>query len=132
MFSSIRYYPKQIKMERYDIFKKIAKGFLNISEVSEIMKMLLVIYPCYSDERITNAFKQSGYTSYTKTHNATGVGVASEPKLGTHYSPGKNNMLLFAVHDEEVPHIVKVVRRLKAEHPRSGLRAFTFPLEECP
>lgn len=67
-----------------------------------------------------------------KTHNATDAGEVSEPKLGTYYWPGKNNILLFASPDEEVLGIVDVVRRLKAEHPRSGLRAFTFPMEECP
>jgi hypothetical protein len=82
------------------------------------MKMLFVVYPRYSDEHVTYAFKRSDYKSYTKTHDATGVGEASEPKLGTHYSPGKNNILLFALPDEQVPRIVEVVRRLKAEYPR--------------
>jgi len=45
-----------------------------------------------------------------KTHNATGIGEVSEPKLGTHYLPGKDNILLFALPDEEVPSIVEVVR----------------------
>lgn len=67
-----------------------------------------------------------------KTHNATGIGEVSEPKLGTHYLPGEDNILLFALPDEEVPSIVEVVRGQKAEHHRYGMQAFTIPLEECP
>jgi hypothetical protein len=95
------------------------------------MKMFFVVYAETSDECITDAFKKSGYKSYTKVHGATGEGDESEPKLGTHYWPGKNNTLLLAVHDEEISRLVELVRRLKKEQPRAGLRAFTFPLEEC-
>ncbi|MGD0276644.1 MAG: PG0541 family transporter-associated protein [Syntrophales bacterium] len=95
------------------------------------MKMFYLVYAEYYDERITNALKQAGYKSYTKMHGATGEGEETEPKLGTHYSPGRNKTLLMAVPDEEIPRLVELVRRAKAEHPSAGLRAFTFPLEEC-
>lgn len=95
------------------------------------MKMLFVVYAEASDKNVTNAFKKAGYKSYTKMHGATGEGDESEPKLGTHYWPGKNNTLLLAVPDEEIPRLVELVRRLKGEQPRAGIRAFTFPLEEC-
>jgi len=94
------------------------------------MKMFFVIYAEASDESITVAFKQSGYKSYTKVHGATGEGEESEPRLGTHYWPGKNNALLLAVRDEKIQPLCELVRKLKVEHPRAGLRAFTFPLEE--
>lgn len=95
------------------------------------MKMFFVVYAEASDENITNDFKKAGYTSYTKIHGATGEGLESEPKLGTHFWPGRNNTLLLAVPDEDIQRLIKLVRRLKAEQPRAGLRAFTFPLEEC-
>ena len=95
------------------------------------MKMLYVIYASASDETVTAAFKKAGYKSYTKAHGATGEGEESEPKLGTHYWPGTNNTMLMAVPDEEIPRLIELVRKLKEEHPRAGLRAFTFPLEEC-
>ena len=59
-----------------------------------------------------------------------GEGEESAPKLGTHYWPGKNNALLLAVHDEKINMLCELVRKLKVEHPRAGLRVFTFPLEE--
>lgn len=95
------------------------------------MKMFFVVYPDYCDERVTKAFKKAGFKSYTKTHEATGEGMETEPKLGTHFSPGRNNILLMAVPGEEIPRLVELVRNLKAEIPTAGVRAFTFPLEEC-
>jgi hypothetical protein len=95
------------------------------------MKMFFVVYAEASDESITEAFKKAGYKSYTKMHGATGEGEESEPKLDTHYWPGRNNTLLLGVPDEEIGRLIDLAQRLKVEHPRAGLRAFTFPLEEC-
>jgi len=95
------------------------------------MKMLLVIYAEAADENITDAFKKAGYKAYTKMHGATGEGQESEPKLGTHFWPGRNNTLFFAVPDEDIHRLCEFVKKLKEEQPRAGLRAFSFPLEEC-
>jgi hypothetical protein len=95
------------------------------------MKMFFVVYAEASDESITAAFKKAGYKSYTKMHGATGEGQESEPKLDTHFWPGRNNTLLLGVPDDEIGRLVELVRKLKTEQPRAGLRAFTFPLEEC-
>ena len=95
------------------------------------MKMFFVVYAEASDESVTEAFKKAGYKSYTKMHGATGEGQESEPKLDTHFWPGRNNTLLLGVPDDEIGHLVELVRKLKTEQPRAGLRAFTFPLEEC-
>lgn len=95
------------------------------------MKMFVVVYAEASDESITQAFKASGFRSYTKMHGATGEGRETEPKLGTHYWPGRNNTLLMAVQNEDIQRLLDLVKNLKVEHPRAGLRAFTFPLEEC-
>ncbi len=94
------------------------------------MKMFLVFYAEASDEDIIAAFKKAGFKAYTKMSGLMGEGEESEPKLGTHYWPGKNNALLLAVHDEKINPLCELVRKLKVEHPRAGLRAFTFPLEE--
>lgn len=95
------------------------------------MKMFLVVYAEASDESVLAAFKEAGYKSYTKIHGATGEGQESEPKLDTHFWPGRNNTLMLAVPDEEIQKLIELVRRLRVEQPRAGLRAFTFPLEEC-
>ena len=94
------------------------------------MKMFLVFYAEASDEDIIDAFKKAGIKAYTKMGGLMGEGEESEPKLGTHYWPGNNNALFLAVRDEKIKPLCDLVRKLKVEHPRAGLRAFTFPLEE--
>jgi len=94
------------------------------------MKMFYVIYSEASDEDVIAAFKNSGFKAYTKMCGLMGEGQETEPKLGTHCWPGNNNALLLAVSDEKIIQLCELVRRLKVEHPRAGLRAFTFPLEE--
>lgn len=94
------------------------------------MKMFYVIYAEAADEDIIAAFKQAGLKAYTKMCGLMGEGEESDPKLGTHYWPGNNNALLLAVSDEKIKPLCELVRKLKVEHPRAGLRAFTFPLEE--
>lgn len=95
------------------------------------MKMFLVVYAESSDESVTDALKQAGFKSYTKMHGATGEGPDSDPKLDTHCWPGRNNTLLLAVPNDDVPCLIGLVKKIKIENPRAGLRAFTFPLEEC-
>ena len=94
------------------------------------MKMFYVIYAEASDEVIIATFKEAGFKAYTKMCGLMGEGEETEPKLGTHYWPGNNNALLLAVNDEKIHPLCELVRKLKVEHPRAGLRAFTFPLEE--
>jgi len=94
------------------------------------MKMFLVFYAEASDEDILDAFKKAGIKAYTKMSGLMGEGEESEPKLGTHYWPGNNNALFLAVRDEKIKPLCELVRKLKVEHPRAGLRAYTFPLEE--
>ena len=95
-----------------------------------IKKMFYVLYAEAADDAIINAFKESGFKAYTKMCGLMGEGEETEPKLGTHYWPGNNNALLLAVSDEKIKPLCELVRKLKVEHPRAGLRAFTFPLEE--
>ena len=95
------------------------------------MKMFMVIYAEATDETISNAFKESGIKAYTKMHGATGEGRETEPKLNTHFWPGRNNALFLAVPDEEIQRLCDLVKTLKVDQPRAGIRAFTFPLEEC-
>lgn len=94
------------------------------------MKMFFIIYAAYFDERITDALKNAGYKAYTKMHDVTGEGEESEPKLGTHYSPGKNKTIWMAVPEGKVKNLIELIQKIKTEHPGAGLRAFTFPMAE--
>jgi hypothetical protein len=57
-------------------------------------------------------------------------GTETEPKLGTHFWLGKNNVLFIAVADEEIPRICDRIRELKRDHPCAGVRSLLLPTEE--
>ncbi len=95
------------------------------------MKMFLIIYGEAVDEDLSAALKEAGIHGYTKLVEARGEGTQTVPKLGAHPWPGKNNVLLMAVDDEEVARINGRIRRLQEEHPRAGIRGFLFPIEGC-
>lgn len=94
------------------------------------MKMFVIVYNEVSDDNVIDALKKAGIKSYTKIKEARGEGSETEPKLGTHVWPGKNNILLIAARDEETSLIIDMVRKLKKEHPKSGIRSFLLPMEE--
>jgi hypothetical protein len=96
------------------------------------MKMFFVVYEEYFDDRVTHAFKQAGMQTYMKFHDTTGKDAPSKASPGILHSSREDKLfsLLMPVPDEEILHLVEIVRKLKAEYPIVGIRAFTFPLEE--
>jgi hypothetical protein len=103
---------------------------LTFLKKAKIMKMFAFVYADYFDERVTKGFKEAGYKQYTKVHGTTGEGEEAGAKLGTSCSPGKNNIMYIGVPDEEIPNLLKIVRKLRGEFPNAGFRAFTYQLEE--
>lgn len=94
------------------------------------MKMFLIVYCDAADEDVIDAFKKGGIRAYTKMREVRGVGTDTEPKLGTHCWPGKNNALFIAASDEEVNRIKEAIHEIRREHPRSGVKGFILPMEE--
>ncbi len=94
------------------------------------MKMFLIVYCEAADEDVIAALKEAGVLGYTKMVEAQGEGTETEPKLGTHCWPGRNNVLLMAVSDAEIPRITERLRQLRQDHPRAGVRSFLLPAEE--
>jgi hypothetical protein len=94
------------------------------------MKMFLIVYCEAADEDVIAALKDAGIHGYTKMVEARGEGTETEPKLGTHCWPGKNNILFMALPDEEIRRVADKVHRLKEQHPRAGVRTFLLPMEE--
>jgi nitrogen regulatory protein PII len=94
------------------------------------MKMVFIVYSQAADYDVIAAIKQAGVKGYTKMENASGEGVETEPKLHTHIWPGENCVLFLALEEKELPPIVELIRELKLEHPRAGVKAFIMPMEE--
>ena len=94
------------------------------------MKMFFVVYSQAADYEVLGKIKEAGIRGYTKLKEADGEGTETEPKLGTHTWPGENNVLYIAVRDDEVSRVAEVIRQLKIEHPRAGVKGFVLPMEE--
>lgn len=94
------------------------------------MKMLLIVYNEVADEDMLAGLKSAGIKAYTKMQEARGEGSETEPKLGTHYWPGRNNILFVAVRDDEAPAVKKALSTLKLDHPKAGVKCFMLPVEE--
>jgi hypothetical protein len=94
------------------------------------MKMLVLVYSDAADEIVISAFKKANVKGYTKWKETYGEGTETEPKLGTHYWPGKNNVLAVVVEDEAMPAISDLIKQLKLEHPKAGLKTFILQVEE--
>jgi hypothetical protein len=94
------------------------------------MKMVFVVYSYAADYNVITAFKEAGIKGYTKVEKARGEGVETEPKLHTHIWPGENCVLFLALEDAEVDTAVSLIRKLKQEHPRAGVKGFIMPMEE--
>jgi len=94
------------------------------------MKMFLIVYCDAADEDVIDAFKKGGVRAYTKMREVRGEGTDTEPKLGTHCWPGKNNALFIAASDDEVARIKEAILAIRNAHPRSGVKGFILPMEE--
>jgi hypothetical protein len=94
------------------------------------MKMFMIVYSQAADYDVIAQFKKAGIKRYTKMEHAHGEGDDSEPKLGTHTWPGKNNVLFVAIPTDQSDTVKDVVKYLKENHPRAGVKAFMLPMEE--
>ncbi len=94
------------------------------------MKMVFVVYSQAVDYDIITTFKQAGIKGYTKVEKVSGEGTETEPKLRTHTWPGENCAIFLALEESELPAVVEIIRKLKDEHPRAGVKAFILPMEE--
>ena len=94
------------------------------------MKMLIVVYNDAIDETIIGAFKEAQVKGYTKWKETLGEGDETEPKLGTHYWPGRNNVLAVVLDDKKVPVITDIIKELKTKYLKSGIKTFILQVEE--
>lgn len=94
------------------------------------MKMVFLVYSQAADYEVISVIKRAGIRGYTKMEKACGEGMETEPKLHTHTWPGENSVLFLALEDSELAPLVELIRALKKEHPRAGLKAFILPMEE--
>lgn len=94
------------------------------------MKMLIIVYSDAFDESMMMAFREAKVKGYTKWKETLGEGEETEPKLGTHYWPGRNNVLAVVLPDEKVHAVTDIIKKMKDEYPKSGIRIFVLQVED--
>lgn len=96
------------------------------------MKALFVSYDQAHHDAviaILNSTMQRGFTCFEQTQGrGTNDG---EPHYGSHAWPGMNSSILAMCEDERIPMLLDRLKKLDAERPMLGLRAFVLPVEQA-
>jgi hypothetical protein len=90
---------------------------------------VFAIYDRAIDEEVLNALQECGLGSYTRWHNATGVG-STGPHQGDTVWPAMNNVLLAVIDRQDQGRLLERLRALREEFPYTGLRAIAVPVLE--
>jgi hypothetical protein len=90
---------------------------------------VFVIYDRAIDEEVLAALQECEIRSYTRWHNASGVGTTG-PHQGDNVWPALNNVLLAVTDPERQGRILERLRALREDFPYVGLRAFAVPVLE--
>jgi len=88
---------------------------------------VFVVYDRAVDEEVLAALKECGIESYTRWHNATGVGTTG-PHQGDHVWPALNNVLMAVTDSPGQGRVLERLRALREEFPYTGLRAIVVPV----
>jgi len=94
------------------------------------VKMLIIVYNDIVDESLIMTLKEAGVSGYTKWKETLGEGPGTEPKLGSHIWPGKNNVVAAVVEDDKLAGITELLRGLKDQHPKGGIKTFVLQVED--
>jgi hypothetical protein len=88
---------------------------------------LFVIYDRAIDEEVLAALQECGIQSYTRWHNASGVGTTG-PHQGDQAWPALNNVLMAVIDPQSQAGTLERLRALREDFPYTGLRALVVPV----
>jgi hypothetical protein len=88
---------------------------------------VFVIYDRAIDEEVLAALRECEIQSYTRWHNASGVGTTG-PHQGDNVWPALNNVLLAVTDPQSQGRILDRLRALREDFPYTGLRAVVVPV----
>jgi hypothetical protein len=88
---------------------------------------VFVIYDRAIDVEVLGALGECGIQSYTRWHNATGVG-STGPHQGDTVWPALNNVLMVVIGAQDQGRIMERLRALREDFPYTGLRAVAVPV----
>jgi len=88
---------------------------------------VFVIYDRAVDEEVLAALRECGIESYTRWHNASGVGTTG-PHQGDQVWPALNNVLMAVTDTQSQARTLERLRLLREDFPFTGLRALVVPV----
>lgn len=96
------------------------------------MKAIFVTYNQAYNQEIVELLEKLGQRGYTVWENIGGRGsVDGEPHLGNHAWPTQNHAVLSVVENSLAGSVMEELRKLDADNPKLGLRAYVLPVEEA-
>ncbi|MBU4200732.1 MAG: hypothetical protein KKG09_03600 [Verrucomicrobia bacterium] len=93
------------------------------------MKMLMLVYNEAIGEEVMEMTASCGGGNYTRIDGIFGKGGTSGTHLGTDIWPGRNNILLLAVSDDEAKKMLAGIKSLRKTLGAEGVKAFVWNLE---
>lgn len=94
------------------------------------MKAVFIIYNQTNTERVEYLFDRLAIRGYTIWEQVSGRGsVSGEPRQGTHTWPEMNSAAITMVEDEQVPDLLKYIKKMDERNPEAGVRAFVWNIE---
>lgn len=95
------------------------------------MKAIFVSYDQAHQESVIAALSSSLQRGFTCWEQVQGRGSRDgEPHYGSHAWPGMNSAVLAVCEDDRVPQILERLKKIDADKPMLGLRAFVLPVEQ--
>ena len=94
-------------------------------------KAIFIAYNQALHGLIIKCFEELNIKGYTQWEDLKGAGSRDgEPHLGTHAWPTLNGSMLAVISAEKVQPLLDMLRRIDADVPKQGLRAFVWSVED--
>lgn len=95
------------------------------------MKAVFITFDQAHRDSVLAALNSAMMRGFTCWENTQGRGSnGGEPHYGSHAWPGMNSSIMSVCEDDRVPVIFELLKKIDADKPMLGLRAFVLPVEQ--
>lgn len=96
------------------------------------MKAVFIAFDQAHRESVIEALSSSLQRGFTLFEQAQGRGsVKGEPHYGSHAWPSQNSAIIAMCEDNRVQPILERLKKIDADRPMLGLRAYVLPVEQA-
>lgn len=94
------------------------------------MKCVFIVFNQANTEKVEFLLDELKISGFTFFEEVQGRGTnGGEPRRGTHTWPEMNSAVMTVVEDEQVPELLRTVRKLDNRSKEVGVRAFVWNIE---